>query len=331
MTLNYKSILMTALMLGGINSITFAQPDSEVPKGAPSIFSGGPADISGTWGPIFHEDVITGNFGGETANYLGLPLNDAGRLRAESHSEDMISLIEFQCRSELSVYAAHSLLGRFRITEIREPQSQRLINYHMSIFGGQPVWGERTIYMDGRSHPPAEAPHTFAGFSTGEWNAGTLTVMTTHLKTYYLRRPAVPGSDQRTVTEHFRRHGDYLTVTMIVDDPVFYTEPVVSSQTYKVDLSAPPQMNFYRCHGAPELPSLDGGRVPHYLPGTNPSSSWISEWYGIPEAAALGGAETMYPEYRNQLEQSFSTLERCTRNCGPGIGSFATGVPEEDR
>jgi hypothetical protein len=201
----------------------------------------------------------------------------------------------------------------------------------MLIFGGQPVWGERTIYMDGRSHPPEEAPHTFAGFSTGVWSAGTFTVMTTHLKTYYVRRPSVPASDQRTVTEHYRRHGDYLEVTLVVDDPVFFTEAVVTSQAYKVDLTAPPLMNNYHCHGASELPSLDGGRVPHYLPGTNPASTWISEWYGIPEEMTQGGAETIYPEYRKQMEQTFSTLERCTRNCGPGIGNFAVGVPEEER
>ena len=31
----------------------------------------------------------------------------------------------------------------------------------------------RTIWMDGRPHPPEYAPHTFMGFSTGEWNGDT--------------------------------------------------------------------------------------------------------------------------------------------------------------
>ena len=32
-------------------------------------------------------------------------------------------------------------------------------------------WQEqkREIWMDGRPHPPAYAPHTWQGFSTGQW------------------------------------------------------------------------------------------------------------------------------------------------------------------
>ena len=57
------------------------------------------------------------------------------------------------------------------------------------------------------------------------------------------------------------------------------------------------------------------GTVPHYLPGTNPYLKEFSEDYGIPFEATRGGAETMYPEDRKTLEQTFSTRDRCTRFC----------------
>lgn len=320
MTRHSMAILVTVALVSHGNP---AHAQREAPSGIP-------IDITGGWGPIFHEDVLTANFGGESPNYLGLPMNDAARMRADSHSEEKIAQVEFQCRRELVEYALHGVLGRMHVTAIRDPETLQLTAYQMYIHGGMPVYGTRTIHMDGRPHPPAEAPHTWGGFSTGVWERGVLTVTTTHLKAFYMRRPSVPASDQRTLTEIWRRHGNYLTMTMVAEDPVFFTEPVVRSQTWQVDLTAPPPRTF-RCHGALELPSLDGGRVPHWLPGTNPAATWISEWYGVPIEATRGGAETMYPEYRKQLEQTFSTLERCTRNCGPGVGNFATGVPEEDR
>ena len=43
--------------------------------------------------------------------------------------------------------------------------------------------------------------------------------------------------------------------------------------------------------------------VPHYLPGKNPFMTEFAEQSGIPLEAALGGAETMYPEYMMKLRQ----------------------------
>ena len=37
-----------------------------------------------------------------------------------------------------------------------------------------------------------------------------LTITTTHLKENYLRRNALPRSDQAIITEHWIRHGDIL-------------------------------------------------------------------------------------------------------------------------
>ena len=40
------------------------------------------ADFSGNWAPLFHEDHPERLPGPELGDYLGIPLNEAGRLRA---------------------------------------------------------------------------------------------------------------------------------------------------------------------------------------------------------------------------------------------------------
>ncbi len=39
----------------------------------------------------------------------------------------------------------------------------------------------RVIFLDGRAHPPAGAPHTLSGHSVGRWEGDTLVVDTTHI------------------------------------------------------------------------------------------------------------------------------------------------------
>ena len=49
------------------------------------------ADFSGNWAPLFHEDHPERLPGPELGDYLGIPLNEAGRLRADSYDADRIS------------------------------------------------------------------------------------------------------------------------------------------------------------------------------------------------------------------------------------------------
>jgi hypothetical protein len=170
---------------------------------------------------------------------------------------------------------------------------------------------ERTIYMDGRPHPPEYANHTWQGFSTAVWEGNMLTITTTHLKENYMRRNGVPRSDQATVTEHWMRHGDYLTVVTVIDDPVFLTEPLVRSDNWYLDPGQ--HIGIFGCEHAPELPKAEGA-VPNHLPGTNPFLREVSEWYGLPYEATRGGAETLYPEYRQKLN-TYKAPPKCDRYC----------------
>jgi hypothetical protein len=269
-------------------------------------------DFSGSWAPLYHEDLPDRIPGPELGDYLGLPLNDAARLRADSYDADRISVVpEYQCRPHSSDYSMRGL-ANMRVDAIRDQVTQRVIAFHTRI-NFQEM--ERTIWLDGRAHPSEYAPHTWQGFSTGAWEDNMLDIYTTHLKESYLKRNGVPRSDKATFTEHWVRHGNYLTVATVVTDPVFMTEPLVRTQTWILD----PAQVIARdiCETVSEVPKA-ADYVPNHLPGTNPFLHEVADWYGLPYEATRGGAETLYPEYRKKMGQPEHPRDRCERYCSCG-------------
>jgi len=154
----------------------------------------------------------------------------------------------------------------------------------------------RTIWLDGRPHPPEYAPHTFMGFSTGEWNGDILTITTTHIKQGYFRRSGVPASDRTTVVEHWMRHGNLLSQVTIATDPVYLTEPYIRSQEF-VLMDRGNTNWLYNCEYAMEVPR-DKNLVPHYLPGKNPWSGEFEAKHAMPREGVRGGAESLLPEWK---------------------------------
>ena len=61
-------------------------------------------DFSGEWAPRFHEDQPERVPGPELGDYLGLPISDAARLRADSWDASMMTLPEWQCRPHSADY-----------------------------------------------------------------------------------------------------------------------------------------------------------------------------------------------------------------------------------
>ncbi len=265
-------------------------------------------DFTGEWAPLYHESGPERLPGPELGDYTEMPINDAARMQADSWDADRISVVEqYQCRPHGSDYALRGL-GNIRVTREIDPATQRVIAFHLHFL----AWdSDRTIWLDGRPHPPDWAPHSFQGFSTGVYEGNMLTVTTTHLKTNYLRRNGLPRSDRATSTEHWMRHGDYLTVVTVIEDPVFLTEPLVRSDNWYLDPGQ--HIGIFGCEYAPELPQPTGA-VPHHLPGTNPYLREFAAWYGLPFEATRGGAETLYPEYREKI-QGYNPPAECDRYC----------------
>src|SRR3990170_544429 len=204
-------------------------------------------DLSGEWAPLFHEDQPERIPGPDIGDYLGLPINDEARQRADAWDASLLTLPEHQCKP----------------------------------------------------HPADYSAHTWQGFSTGSWDGGMLTVQTTHLKAGWIRRNGVARSDTGTLTEHFIRHGDYLTHIGIITDPVYLTEPFIRTTNWVLDLRQ--QIAPYPCQAVTEV-DRPSGVVPHHLPGTNEFLREYAARHRLPFEATRGGADTMYPEYIEKLK-----------------------------
>lgn len=247
-------------------------------------------DPTGEWDNRFHEDEPERIPGPEIGDYLGLPINDGARLRGDTWEATLLELPENQCRPHPSDYAWRGP-AMLRIWQEVDRNTQDVIAYHTHISWQAP---EQTIWMDGRPHPPDYAAHTWQGFSTGKWEGDILAIVTDHLKEGWIRRNGIPRSDKATVSTHLLRHGDYLTVAVVIYDPVYLTEPFIRTTDF---VYAPQQhMAPYPCEEVEEI-NRPQGVVPNHLPGTNTFLTEFPAAYGIPAEAARGGAETMYPEY----------------------------------
>jgi cyclase len=256
--------------------------------------------LSGNWIPYrTHEDEQDRGPGPDLGDYLGLPINDAARLFADSWDASRLTLQEHQCRVHVAPYIYHGPLN-LRIWEEKDPETQQLIAIKNYISTYEQT---RTIWMDGRPHPSAYAPHTFMGFSTGRWSREGLTVTTTHLKQGWLRRNGVPESDQTTMIEHFVRHDRILTHVAIISDPVYLAEPLVRSTDFAIATEDNATW-LWPCEYVDEISGRRKGEVPHYLPGENHFVQEFLDRTGAPAAAAKGGPETIYPEYESTLKRS---------------------------
>jgi len=253
-------------------------------------------DLSGVWAPSTQEDQPERGPGPELVDFAGLPISDAARQWALSWDPDRLGLPEHQCQVHTVGYIHRGPL-RMRLWEERDPQTQDVVAIREYISTYEQ---NRTIWMDGRAHPPEYAAHTWMGFSTGKWEGGILTVYTTHIKQGWTRRNGLPSSDLMTVTEHYIRHGNQLTHVSIATDPVYLTEPLIKSQDYLLNENSAGNW-LWPCEYVDELPGRPQGVVPSYMPGENPFLHEFADKHKIPLEAALGGAETMYPEYKKKL------------------------------
>ena len=251
-------------------------------------------DLSGNWAPAPHDEQV-GN--PALVEYYGVPINDGARAFGLAWSPSRSTVPEHQCQVHLVSYIYGGPLN-LRIWSERDPQSQKVIAIKQYISTYEQ---NRTIWMDGRPHPSPNAPHTWMGFSTGKWEGDMLTVYTTHIKMGELRRNGLLESDQATLVEHFFRYGDLMTHVAIVTDPATLTEPFIRTQTFRLN-TMEGQNWLYPCEYVEEV-VRPRGEVPNYLPGENPFIAEHANKLHIPVEAALGGAETMYPEYRTKIKE----------------------------
>ncbi|MEQ1757514.1 MAG: hypothetical protein ABL986_04295 [Vicinamibacterales bacterium] len=277
------------------------------------VLCGSPAfaqfDFSGEW--VTPRAVIPGQAlaqqfedgpdradGPEMGDFTGLPINDFARKKAEAWSASVIAQPERQGNPHPAQYSMRGGGGpNIRISKVIDPLSSAWIGYRIDgLYNG----ANRTIWLDGRPRPGKNAEHLWSGFSTGEWEGRTLKVTTTHMKMGVIRRNGVPSSPHGTMTERFVRHGDYLTVITIIEDPAYLEEYFVRDVTFRW---APEQVVGPPTSVDPsdELGDKPLGWVPHNPQGTHHTE--FAKRFGLPFEATQGGKETQYPEYMKKLAE----------------------------
>ena len=270
-------------------------------------------DISGTWTTV----AETGIGGAQTmlADYGGVPMSEAGRIYALTWDPSRWTSRQQQCIAYEPTRLLHGG-GNFRFWEERDPYTQKLIDIKLY---GQITEGTRTIWMDGRTHPPPYAKHSFLGFSTGKYEGNVLTVYTTHLKRNWIRTNGVAMSDQTTLVEHFIRHGDIIAYVTVLTDPVYLTEPLIRSTDMRRYVTNP-EAWLYACDDGEQVIGRPDDQVPGYLFGANPYVREYADKYGIPLLGAMGGPESIYPEAVAKLKDRASAEESAKATLFPSAG-----------
>jgi hypothetical protein len=295
----HKKLLFAVLAIA-LSAPAYAQ--------TPTQAKGPILDILGMWSATLgnqEELPLRGDPGVEVGEFVGMPINDAARQHANSWNPDWASLPEWQNRPHPITYSMRAPQPNFRLTADIDPVYQNIIAYHLDGLFGR---ADRVIYMDGRPRPSKYAEHKYQGFSLGSWENGVLKVVTDHIKTAFIHRNGMPTSPYAVVTEYFVPHGtDMITHIYVVDDPIYLTEPLVRTSTYK----RAPQQQIGRSlpyEVVEELAGLKRGEVPANPLGTIRKD--YAESHHLPLEAAQGGAMTMYPEYQKRLQELMKDMPK---------------------
>ena len=253
-------------------------------------------DLTGMWRPLARNEDGSGLDG----DYAGLPLNAAGRLRAQSWAPENFDVPEWVCRPHAFDFSVEAGAAALRLSSIVDDPTQKLLAIHGRLSMREQ---ETTIYLDGRPRPPDYVRHSWSGFTTGEWEGTELVTTITHLKEDYIRRWGPMRSDDATVRIRYKRISpEYLRATVIIYDPVYLTEPYIRTNLIWV-LDPDMVLPAYPCEEATET-VIERGTVPNYLPGKSllpAQDPKAVDQFGTPFDARLGGPDTMYPEYIKKM------------------------------
>src|SRR5580658_11268819 len=69
-------------------------------------------NLSGMWTAMYHEDELERTDpGSPVGDYLGIPINDDARLRADTWDGDIVSVLQHQCIPHSAIYAMRAPSG----------------------------------------------------------------------------------------------------------------------------------------------------------------------------------------------------------------------------
>jgi hypothetical protein len=166
-----------------------------------------------------------------------VPLSPEGRRIADAWDPARDEAAGEQCRA----YGAAGIMRlptRLRITwqdantlkvETDTGTQTRLFHFDAATASGEPSW---------QGHSVAQWEIAAGAARGATLPGGTLKVMTTNLRSGYVRKNGAPYSDKAVVTEYFDTNttpnGDqWLTVTTRVEDPQYFRGPYITTSDFK--------------------------------------------------------------------------------------------------
>ena len=204
-----------------------------------------PIDLTGYWISIVTEDWRWRMVTPPKGDYASVPITPAAKKVADAWDPAKDTAAGEACRA----YGAAAIMrvpGRIHITwqddstlrvDTEAGTQTRLFKFGSSAdVAVRPTVPDR---LEGSWQGSSRAEWTIVGGRRGAPPAGgSLQVVTTGLRTGYLRKNGVPYSANAIVTEYFNRtsepNGDaWLMVTTVVDDPIYLTGRFVTSSHFK--------------------------------------------------------------------------------------------------
>lgn len=227
------------LMLAAAVSV----PAAVLAQGAGSARAAAPVDLTGYWVSVVHEDWAWRMRTPPPGDYASVPLNDLGRRVAGQWTPALdgsclaygaAAVLRMPTRAHITWADDETL----RIDTDAGAQT-RLLRFGTVVPARRPsLQGQsRARWATTRN---VTASGATGGVLTSRVEAqpwASLEVVTTAMRPAWLRPNGVPYSSDAVLTEYFDRFEDgedeWFTVTTIVDDPMYLTEPLVISSNFR--------------------------------------------------------------------------------------------------
>jgi len=142
--------------------------------------------------------------------YGGLKLKPAATEKAQKWKPEDEMTLSRVCAAPSVIYTEQ---GPFPFEIVQTPT---LIVFKYEYFDQV-----RLIFMDGRKHPSADAPHSKVGHSIGHWEGDELVIDTTHLESATITNNGLDHSDNVHLVERYKLSpdGKALAATQWFEDP----------------------------------------------------------------------------------------------------------------
>ena len=236
--------LVAALLLLAPIALDAQQGRGAPPGPPPTAQASAPLDLTGYWVSVVTEDWLWRMITPPKGDVASIPVNAAGRKVAAAWDLARDNAGADRCKA-FGAAAVMRIPGRLHITwqdantlKVDTDAGTQTRLFRFAGAGAKPAGRSLQGFSVATFETGAGGGGGGGGFGTfGAGAMGGLKVVTTQLTPGYLRKNGVPYSENTVVTEYFDRHtdfgADWFTVTTIVEDPQYLTQPFITSTHFK--------------------------------------------------------------------------------------------------